>query len=219
MVSVLIPAFNAGRFLAEALDSVLAQTHPAAEVIVLNDGSTDDTAAVAARYAGRIRCEEQENRGIRAARERLLALAAGEWIAFLDADDIWHPEKTARQLAEAAAHPDAEFIYCDMIRFHDGPAGRVTHAPEAAPLASGSLVHRAALARTGGFCGPDQVGEFLEWLLRAREVGLRERRLPEALFWRRRHEGNIGVIARAAEHQAYLRALRAALSRRRNPPP
>ena len=218
-ISVLIPAYNAGAFLAEALASVFAQTHPADEVIVLNDGSTDHTAAVAARYAGRIRYEEQAHAGIRVGRERLVQWARGEWLAFLDADDLWCPDKTARQLAVIAEQPDLEFLYGHMIRFRDEPAGRVFHPPEPAPLVSASLLRRAAVLRYGGFSGPDEVGEFFDWMVRAREQGLRERCLPEVVVWRRVHGDNIGVRDRAAEQRSYLHTVRAALARRRKPAP
>lgn len=218
-VSVLIPAYNAGAFLADALESVFAQTHPVDEVIVLNDGSTDDTAAVAARYAGRIRYEEQANAGIRVGRQRLVDWARGEWLAFLDADDIWCADKTARQLAVIAARPELEFLYGHMIRFRDEPAGRVFHPPEPAPLPSASLLRRSTVVRIGGFSGADDVGEFFDWIVRAREQGLREHGLAETVVWRRVHGGNIGVRAREAEQRSYLHTVRAALARRRKAAP
>lgn len=218
-ISVLIPAYNAGAFLADALESVFAQTHPADEVIVLNDGSTDDTAAVAARYAGRIRYEEQPHAGIRLGRHRLVQWARGDWLAFLDADDIWYTDKTARQLAVIAAVPDLEFLYGHMVRFRDEPAGRVFHPPEPAPLVSASLLRRSAVEKYGGFCGADDVGEFFDWMVRARERGLREQCLPETVVWRRVHGGNIGVRDRDAEQRSYLHTVRAALARRRKRAP
>ena len=218
-ISALIPAYNAAAFLADALDSVFAQTHPVDEVIVLNDGSTDDTAAVAARYAGRIRYAEQPHAGIRVGREWLVQEARGEWLAFLDADDIWYADKTARQLAVIAGEPDLEFLHGHMIRFRDEPTGRVFHPPEPAPLVSASLLRRSAVEKYGGFSGSDDVGEFFDWMVRARERGLRERCMPETVVWRRVHGGNIGVRDREAEQRSYLHTVRAALARRRNSAP
>ncbi|HEY3188694.1 MAG TPA: glycosyltransferase family A protein, partial [Solirubrobacteraceae bacterium] len=86
-MSIIVPCHNGARFLADALDSALAQTHPAIEVIVVDDGSTDDTPAILARYAGRVRALRQQNRGPSAARNVALAVAPGDYVAFLDADD------------------------------------------------------------------------------------------------------------------------------------
>lgn len=113
-VSVVIPCYNAERFLGEALAGVQAQTHPPLETIVVDDGSTDSSAAVAERFPS-VRVLRQANAGVAAARSRGLAAARGEWVAFLDADDRWRPAKLARQLARAAEGFD--FVYCDSENF------------------------------------------------------------------------------------------------------
>src|SRR5437667_615802 len=90
LVSVIIPAYNRGHFLALAIESALGQTYPKVEVIVVNDGSTDRmTRETAERYAGRIIYIEQENAGVAAARNAGIAAAAGEYFALLDSDDVW----------------------------------------------------------------------------------------------------------------------------------
>src|SRR5207249_11044202 len=111
-IAVVIPARNAGAFLGEALDSVFAQDVRPGEIVVVDDGSTDDTRAVAEAYGRGVRClaagggRVSVNSGS-SARARNLGIAAtrGEMIAFLDADDLWVPEKTSRQLALLDAHP------------------------------------------------------------------------------------------------------------------
>lgn len=105
-VSVIIPSYNRGHLLTRAIDSVLAQSVVPSEIIVVDDGSTDDTQARLVPYAGRIRCFIQDNRGVSAARNRGLREASGELIAFLDADDVWHPLKMELQLAAFEARPD-----------------------------------------------------------------------------------------------------------------
>lgn len=102
-VSVVIPCYNYGRFVCESVESALAQTHRDLEVIVIDDGSTDDTSERLAPYASRIRYVRQANRGLSAARNVGIRLAQGEWVALLDADDLWHPQKTEIQL-RAATH-------------------------------------------------------------------------------------------------------------------
>ena len=104
-VSVVIPAWNAAGTLVRALDSVAAQGRPPDEVILVDDGSTDDTAAVAARHPLGVRVVTQPNAGAAHARNQGAALARGTLLAFLDADDVWHPDKLAAQLAVFAAHP------------------------------------------------------------------------------------------------------------------
>jgi glycosyltransferase involved in cell wall biosynthesis len=110
-VSVVIPAWNRADFLPEALDSVLAQSHAVDEIVVVDDGSTDATAEVAASYAGRgVRCLHQENRGVSAARNRGMQETTGTWIAFLDADDVWEPRKIEWQLQWAQTAPDVVLV-------------------------------------------------------------------------------------------------------------
>jgi glycosyltransferase involved in cell wall biosynthesis len=104
-VSVIIPTYNCSRFIAEALDSVLAQSVRPSEIIVVDDGSTDDTAARLAPYRALIRYERQENQGVSAARNNGVGRATGEFVAFLDADDGWHPRKLELQLRALADNP------------------------------------------------------------------------------------------------------------------
>src|SRR5579863_4931679 len=97
-VSVVIPTYNYARFLGQAIDSVLAQTCPVKEIIVVDDGSTDDTFNVLARYGPAVRALKQKNCGPAAARNRGVGIAGGDLIAFLDADDFWMPDKLAKQV-------------------------------------------------------------------------------------------------------------------------
>jgi glycosyltransferase involved in cell wall biosynthesis len=99
LVSVVIPTYNCARFLPQAIDSVLGQSYSRRELIVVDDGSTDDTDAVLRRYAGRIRIVQRPNGGVSSARNRGIRESRGEFVAFLDSDDIWHSDKLQRQLA------------------------------------------------------------------------------------------------------------------------
>ncbi|MCC2973043.1 glycosyltransferase [Massilia sp. IC2-476] len=112
--SVVIPNFNNGATLARAIDSVLAQTWPAHEIIVIDDGSTDDSAAVAARYGDRVRYVPQPNAGVSAARNNGARLATGTWLAFLDADDTYMPERLAAHARWIAREPDIDFLFADQ---------------------------------------------------------------------------------------------------------
>jgi glycosyl transferase family 2 len=113
-VSVVIPTFNCAAYLAEAVRSVLDQTHPAAEIIVVDDGSTDDTASVVATFGGSVTYLRQDNAGVAAARNAGLARATGQFIAFLDADDFWAPDKLRMQLAVMDICPDVDLVCADF---------------------------------------------------------------------------------------------------------
>lgn len=112
-VSVVIPAYNAARYLPDALQSALTQEGVEVECIVVDDGSTDDTAEVVAQYPG-VRYHRQDNAGVSAARNRGVALASAPLVAFLDADDAWLPRKLTTQLAQLTREPDLALAYCGM---------------------------------------------------------------------------------------------------------
>jgi glycosyltransferase involved in cell wall biosynthesis len=115
-VSVVIPTYNYGHYVAEAVESVLAQTYKNIEIIVVDDGSTDDTEDRLEAYRDRIRYIRQQNQGCSMARNSGIHAAKGEWIAFLDADDIWHPRKLEIQIAYLAGHPDVGLLASDSSK-------------------------------------------------------------------------------------------------------
>lgn len=166
LISVIIPAYNAAEFVVGAIESALAQTYEPIEVIVVDDGSTDDTAEVLAPLADDIRYVQQENRGLAGARNRGIIESQGELVAFLDADDKWMPEKLARQWRWLTEHPEAGLVHSDLM-FWRPETGEVFY--EARPRAkyagdcytrlffeswvtpSTVLVRRACLERAGMF--------------------------------------------------------------------
>lgn len=128
LVSILVPCYNAAPWLRATLDSALAQTHPRTEIIVVDDGSRDDSVAIAGTYAPRgVRVATQPNRGAAAARNHALRLATGDWIQFLDADDLLAPDKLARQLARAATAPTGAVFTARWARFVHDPAAASVH--------------------------------------------------------------------------------------------
>ena len=114
-ISVVIPTYNRAELVLRALRSVLAQTRPAEQVIVVDDGSTDDTGPLVRIQFGSVDYLAQENRGVSAARNRGIEVATGEWIALLDSDDEWLPEKLERQMACLEQEPDYRLCHTDEI--------------------------------------------------------------------------------------------------------
>ena len=119
-ISVVLPCYNRAYCLRRSLDSILKQSQSVAEIIVVDDGSTDNTASLLDHYASDIHVIHQENRGVSAARNTGINNAQHEWIALLDSDDAWLPQKIERQWAYQQQHPDATFIHCDEIWMRHG---------------------------------------------------------------------------------------------------
>jgi glycosyltransferase involved in cell wall biosynthesis len=217
--SVIIPAFNATRYLREAIDSVLAQSRPPFEVIVVDDGSTDATESVVRRFPA-VRYIAQIHGGIAAARNRGVRAATGNCLTFLDADDRWTPGKLETQLAALEADPEFDMLlgHCVEARQSEWVARFAPSLPADGGipgyLAGTSLIRRAAFERVGPFEPSLRAGEFIDWLLRARARGLRIRMLPGIVLWRRLHDANHGVLERAA-YSDYARVLKNELDRRR----
>ena len=141
MVSVVIPTYERIATLSRAVDSVMAQTFSGFELIVVDDGSTDATAEMILRDYPAVRLHRQENTGVSSARNAGVALASGEWIAFLDSDDAWLPEKLERQLSHLAQEPELRLSHTDEIWIRNGK--RVNQPKEYAK--SGGSIYRQCL--------------------------------------------------------------------------
>ena len=220
LVSVLIPAYNAERYLGEAIDSVLDQTHRQVEIVVVDDGSEDETLAAARAYGDRIRLASQPNGGIGAARNHAVRLAHGSYLAFLDADDRFLPDKLERQLAALAHDPELDMVFGHVREFVSPelpPEEQATlrpspPAPFVAPNAM--LIRRESFDRVGPFATDVRVGEGVDWYARAIEAGLKGLTLPDIVVERRLHDSNTGIRERDSRSD-YLQVVRSALQRRR----
>ncbi len=221
-VSVLIPAFNAERYLAEAIESALAQTWAPVELIVVDDGSSDATAEVARGFGDRVRYERQRNAGIGAARNRCLDLARGDQLAFLDADDVWERDKLARQLAALGSGSERPELVFGHVRQFVSPElppeerARLVCPPDPQPgyLPGAMLASGPAVERVGRFRTDLHVGEFVDWMARARDLGLRELMLDATVLRRRLHDANQSVRHRERVGD-FAHVLKASLDRRR----
>jgi glycosyltransferase involved in cell wall biosynthesis len=212
-VSVIIPCYNQARFLGEAVDSVLAQTHESWECLIIDDGSSDNTADIAVSYArrdGRIRYLGQDNRGLGSARNRGLAEARGAYVQFLDADDVLLPEKIARQMEILRGHRAPALSYCNFY-VTDGPdlSRRTTnHLCEPRLVMESAVLDIAArwetelsipvhcflidsrFLRERGFCFDERLGSHEDWDLWMRIFHSDPviKHVPEKLAVYRRHQ-------------------------------
>jgi glycosyltransferase involved in cell wall biosynthesis len=219
-VSVVIPAFNASAFVADAIQSVLDQTQRPDEILVIDDGSTDGTHERALKYANVRTIRLASNSGQAAALNRGVSESAGTEIAFLDADDVWVPQKLVWQLETLAAAPELDAVY-GLTRERVTASAPIGAARDGrvlpAQLPSALLVRRKALLRVGPFDERFRVGSVVDWYSRALETGLRIGMVPKVVYERRIHGGNLGLTQ--TDRQAdYLSVLRAGLARRRASP-
>lgn len=213
-ISAIIPAHDAAPFLAEAIASVLAQSLPVAEVVVVDDGSSDGTAQIAAGFGEIVQLERQEKLGPAAARNRGIAMASGDVLAFLDADDIWLPGKLSVQIA-ALGSADMAFTRIEKFHADDCPQELRGNDGEVQDgyLPSTFACHASVFASIGTFDAGLPGGEFVDWLARARAAKMREILLPEVLARRRIHASN--MTRSAASKRAYLDVIRRNLARAR----
>lgn len=228
LISCIVPVFNGERYLGEALDSILKQTYRPLEIIVVDDGSTDTTPAVAACHGDRIRYVRQDNAGAPTARNIGLSLARGEFLAFLDSDDLWHPEKLECQMRRFEAHPELDlcvtylqnFWIAELKNEENRFKGHRLSEPVPGYVTQTLLARRSAFHRVGPFDHTLRVGDPADWFLRAGEQGLVTEMLPDVLVNRRMHESNMSMQAGTRRmtsrmQDSMLRVVKASLDRRR----
>jgi glycosyltransferase involved in cell wall biosynthesis len=202
-VSVIIPAYNAGAFVAECLESVLQQTYRSFEIVVVNDGSSDATESVLETYRDRIIYVAQENRGAAAARNAGIRLASGEFVAFLDADDYWLPEFLERQVPLLEERSTAALVCSDVYLLVDGQIAQTLSvtAAERNPLRKpvgywrfytiSVVARRQAIIDVGGFDESVGISEDLDLWIRLAMAGHEFAHNPIPLAAYRRHTSNV----------------------------
>jgi glycosyltransferase involved in cell wall biosynthesis len=219
LVSVIVPVYNGERYLAEALASVAAQDYRPIETIVVDDGSTDRSQEIAKTHPASVRYHFQPHRGIGAARNTGIGRAAGRFVAFVDADDVWTADKLRRQMQAFERDPTLDIVFGHVEQFisPDAPEpfkARVRYASQPLPgrVPGTMLARREAFSRVGAFSEP--IGEVVDWMLRAQECGLKSTVLPEVLLRRRLHTANSARL-RPEILGEYAKYLKASLERRR----
>ena len=216
-ISVIIPVYNGAPYLAEAIASVLEQTCTPMELIVVDDGSTDDTAQVAQRFP-EVHYAYQPNAGQAAAINRGVRLSTGRLLAFLDADDLWVENKLALQLAALEADPELDIVFGLAQQFAEPGACNVvlpTQQILPAYLPSAMLIRRHAFEHIGEFDACLKIAEAVDWYSRALTTGLKQQTLNQVVYKRRIHGDNITIRQPRQLHQEYLAVIKTSLDRRR----
>jgi glycosyltransferase involved in cell wall biosynthesis len=196
LVSVVIPVYNGARYLRAALESVFAQTYRSFEVIVVDDGSVDDSGKIAQSFP-EVHYIHQENRGVAAARNTAIAVARGEFLAFLDQDDLWTPEKLRLQIGHLLSHPDLGYSLTHQQFFLE-PGATLPAWFRKELLSSvhtgwvlGTLVVRRTVFDTvGNFSTGYSAANDSDWFFRAKAAGIPMAVVPELLLLKRIHGAN-----------------------------
>lgn len=217
-ISTIVPLYNTRAYVVEAIDSILAQTRPADEIIVVDDGSTDGGPELVAGYGSRVCIVRQAHAGAATALNRGIAQATGDAIAFLDADDLWTRDKLERQQSILLANDSVDCVFGLVQQFDQrGAAGGagVSHEPQRGVSRIALLIRRAAFDRFGLFDESMRVVEFVPWYARAAVLGLTTEMLDHVMAYRRIHLGNSSIVRRDQQQQESLLGLKKALDLRR----
>jgi glycosyltransferase involved in cell wall biosynthesis len=221
LVSVVIPAHNSERYIVPALDSILRQKQRPLEILVVDDGSTDSTRKILRNYSKEIRVIEQEQRGHPAARNRGIGEASGEFLGFLDHDDLWSPDKLERQMASFARNAELDLVFGHIQNFFTPEMPQEERRRLAVPLRplpgllqGAMLARRRSFDRVGLFSEECGTGDFLDWYGRAMLAGLNIEMLDQTVVYRRIHANNYQRTHKA-DRREYVRAIKRLLDRRR----
>lgn len=222
LVSVIIPVYNGERYLRAAIESVLAQNVCPVEIIAVDDGSTDASQAVAREFMPMVQVITQSNRGASAARNSGVTLARGDFLAFLDADDLWLPDKLQRQLPVLCDDPAVTMVFGQVEQFYSPELSATATLPDLGERhtlnglhVGAMLIRRTAFDQVGPFDPQWQVAHFIEWYNRAQRCGLKSFVLTDLVMRRRIHTSNLGIRAYTQARVEYVRLMKATLDQRR----
>lgn len=224
-VSVVIPCYDSDRYLGEAVESALMQGLAPHEVIVVDDGSRDESVAVARSFGERVTLIESVHQGASAARNLGCAAASGDAIAFLDADDFWLPDSLGARASLSAACGMGvitaglvEQFICSRVSEETRERLVCPSAPSRGRSAGSMLIPVLVFARVGPLDETLQMGEMIDWISRADALGIETRHVERVVLRRRLHDRN-STSQTGQLQRDYLRLLRASVGRQRVPQP
>lgn len=220
LVSVILCVYNREEYLKEAIGSVLAQDYPKIELIIVNDGSTTDVKSIIDSYGSLITYIYQENQGLGVARNTGIKYAKGDYLAFIDSDDLWTKNKLSLQMAHIKpSHLNFSYVkqfICPTLSKHERQKLIVKTEPLPGYNAGTLLVSKKLFHSIGPFFEENQVGDFLDWFIRAKQLNTPLQMLPEITYYRRIHLTNMSRQTEIFSKQGFLKVLRNGLHRERN---
>lgn len=213
--SVAIAAYNAAETIAETLMSVLSQTVPPTDIVVVDDGSTDATAAIARHVSPNVTVLRQPNSGCGSACTRAIQATTCEIVATVDADDLWLPHKMERQLDLLRSSADWTLVFARHRQFEHGSADMISGSVRPGLTRSDLVFTRAIFEKVGAIVDPPGGrGDMIDWLARARELGCVFKTIDEVLVMRRIIQGSLSFGREAAKDIGYLAVAHMAMKRR-----
>gem|GEM_PF-181890 len=219
LISIIIPVHNGARFIKQAIDNILQQNYPAIEIILVDDGSTDDTQKVVEKLNVDVRCFYQPNSGPASARNRAIRDVSGEYIAFLDVDDLWPENNLELLMKYLIENPDLDLVrgYAQLFRLNqEGKTEYIGNPKESYPNYIGAALYRKSVFEKVGLYDPElRFGEDGDWFNRAVEKKVLMKRLEEVTLLVRRHEGNMTKGKSIVELNA-LKVFKKKLERKRS---
>ena len=221
LVSVIIPVYNGARYLGAALESVFAQTYREFEVIVVDDGSADESGVIAQGFPD-VRYLQQTNQGVAAARNHGLEAARGEFFAFLDQDDLWTPDKLKLQVEYLLRHPDVGYTLTQQKYFLD-PGGTLPawfrkelfDSVHTGWVLGTLVVRRTIFEQVGNFATGYSAANDSDWFFRAKAAGIPMAVMPELLLLKRIHDANDSARAKEILSEL-LKVVKTSLNRQRS---
>jgi glycosyltransferase involved in cell wall biosynthesis len=223
-VSVILPVYNGGRFLRDAVESVLRQTHPQLELIVVDGGSTDDTRKIAESFGCRLRYFFTGRDNVSIAKNFGIARAAHPWISFMSGDDVWEPEKLGKQAGLLMANPAISICVCRLRYFLergcDWPGNfpkKLRDGEHTGYICETLFLRREVFAQVGLFDETLATAEDVDWFARARKAGFAIGEVPAVLLHKRVHDRNISLTGAGAQSDL-MRALRGNILRKGGAP-
>ncbi len=222
LVSIIIPAYNQGKYIHKALSSIFTDSYSPKEVIVVNDGSTDNTAEIVAAFPN-IQYIYQKNQGVSVSRNTGINASKGAFIAFLDSDDIWIPGRLKYSIEYFLNHPDIEYVLGKQQMFLEKGCTKPQHIkpewlerPQSASNPGVLMTKRVCFEKIGLF-NPDYVsGEDTEWLLRANEANIKMARISLTVINRRIHNTNLSVNSVSNLKSTVFKMMRESIRRQKN---